>query len=93
MNRDHIDLAFEAWWNELSPEQQVSFDRRSCWLGFLAGGSFATKYVGEQATQIFGIDYTDRAQGQEDDDPTPWCAGCGAMTAEKCDCGPIADHN
>jgi hypothetical protein len=26
-------------------------------------------------------------------DPTPWCAGCGAMIASKCTCGPIAENN
>jgi hypothetical protein len=26
-------------------------------------------------------------------DPTPWCAGCGAMKRKDCDCGPIAENN
>lgn len=26
----------------------------------------------------------------EEEDPTPWCAGCGAMERADCDCGPIA---
>jgi hypothetical protein len=30
---------------------------------------------------------------KEDDDPTPYCAGCGAMTVHHCDCGPIAENN
>lgn len=25
-------------------------------------------------------------------DPTPWCTGCGAMTRERCHCGPIAEN-
>lgn len=29
----------------------------------------------------------------KDDDPSPWCSGCGAMTAKRCKCGPIADNN
>ena len=28
----------------------------------------------------------------EEDDPTPWCAGCGSMTKAGCDCGPIAEN-
>lgn len=28
-----------------------------------------------------------------DNDPTPWCAGCGSMTQAGCDCGPIAENN
>lgn len=26
----------------------------------------------------------------EEDDPTPWCHICGAMTRSRCKCGPIA---
>jgi len=29
---------------------------------------------------------------REEEDPTPWCHGCGAMTAATCDCGPIAEN-
>lgn len=29
----------------------------------------------------------------EEQDPTPWCSGCGSMTQEGCNCGPIADNN
>jgi len=29
----------------------------------------------------------------EDVDPTPWCSGCGAMTQDKCKCGPLADND
>lgn len=25
-------------------------------------------------------------------DPTPWCHVCGAMTKDRCDCGPIASN-
>lgn len=25
-------------------------------------------------------------------DPTPWCSGCGAMRKADCHCGPIADN-
>lgn len=28
----------------------------------------------------------------EEPDPTPYCHGCGAMTKEGCDCGPIAEN-
>lgn len=28
-----------------------------------------------------------------DADPTPWCTGCGSMTKEGCECGPIVDNN
>ena len=28
----------------------------------------------------------------EDFDPTPYCHGCGAMTAKECDCGPYAEN-
>jgi hypothetical protein len=28
----------------------------------------------------------------DDYDPTPYCAGCGAMNASGCDCGPIAEN-
>lgn len=27
-----------------------------------------------------------------DEDPTPWCSGCGAKTKSKCNCGEIADN-
>ena len=27
-----------------------------------------------------------------DDDPTPWCHVCGAMTSKNCNCDPIADN-
>lgn len=27
-----------------------------------------------------------------DDDPTPWCTGCGAKRQQDCHCGPIADN-
>ena len=30
--------------------------------------------------------------GADEYDPTPYCAGCGAMARAKCDCGPIADN-
>jgi len=33
------------------------------------------------------------AEVSEDYDPTPWCLGCGAMTEDRCDCGPICDNN
>jgi hypothetical protein len=26
-------------------------------------------------------------------DPTPWCSGCGSMTARGCHCGPIASNH
>jgi len=26
-------------------------------------------------------------------DPTPWCAGCGAMKKSDCHCGPLADND
>lgn len=26
-------------------------------------------------------------------DPTPWCHGCGAMTRDTCPCGPMAENN
>ena len=29
----------------------------------------------------------------KDDDPTPWCHGCKAMTQDACDCLPIAENN
>lgn len=28
-----------------------------------------------------------------DYDPTAWCIGCGAMSPDRCDCGPIAENN
>lgn len=29
---------------------------------------------------------------QDDTDPTRWCNACGALTREKCHCGPIAEN-
>lgn len=29
----------------------------------------------------------------EDDDPSPYCQYCGAMTEAGCKCGPIADNH
>lgn len=29
----------------------------------------------------------------DDDDPTPWCAVCGAKTPDRCDCGPRAAND
>jgi hypothetical protein len=29
----------------------------------------------------------------ENYDPTPWCAGCGAMKQKDCHCGPIAEND
>lgn len=29
----------------------------------------------------------------EDWDPTPLCAGCGAMLVKQCKCGPLADND
>ena len=34
-----------------------------------------------------------REPGEDDEDPTPWCHQCGAMTRERCDCGPIAEND
>lgn len=28
----------------------------------------------------------------EQEDPTPWCSGCGARHQKDCDCGPIANN-
>lgn len=28
-----------------------------------------------------------------EDDPTPYCSGCGSMTMKGCACGPIADND
>jgi hypothetical protein len=28
----------------------------------------------------------------EDEDPTPWCAGCGARRPRDCHCGPLAGN-
>lgn len=28
-----------------------------------------------------------------DEDPTPWCHACGAITQERCHCGAIADND
>lgn len=28
----------------------------------------------------------------DDDDPTPYCAACGAMSRKDCHCGPIAEN-
>jgi hypothetical protein len=33
-----------------------------------------------------------RAEQEQDEDPTPWCNGCGARRKENCHCGPIADN-
>jgi hypothetical protein len=30
--------------------------------------------------------------GMVDDDPTPWCAACGAKAPKQCHCGPIAEN-
>ena len=30
---------------------------------------------------------------QADEDPTPWCHVCGAMTQPNCHCGPIAESD
>lgn len=51
------------------------------------------------ACEYSGIDEeTYRAHGCpectcDDYDPTPWCHGCGAMTKDKCYCGPTAENN
>jgi hypothetical protein len=29
----------------------------------------------------------------QEEDPTPWCHGCGAMDKDDCYCGPIADNH
>jgi len=29
---------------------------------------------------------------EDEEDPTPYCTGCGAMTESKCKCGPFADN-
>lgn len=29
---------------------------------------------------------------EDDQDPTPWCSGCGSMRKADCDCGPIAGN-
>jgi len=37
-----------------------------------------------------------KASGEEqseEDDPTPYCSGCGSMTMKGCECGPIADND
>jgi hypothetical protein len=34
-----------------------------------------------------------REPGEDDEDPTPWCQHCGAMTRERCGCGPIAEND
>ena len=34
----------------------------------------------------------DAAREGDEEDPTPWCSACGAMTKAKCGCGPIAEN-
>lgn len=35
---------------------------------------------------------SDEVQYDSDDDPTPWCNGCGAMRKSDCHCGPYAEN-
>lgn len=60
-----------------------------CWAD--AGGDMAlyTQLLRERADHPC----TPEQQAGEDIDPTPWCAGCGAMKQKDCDCGPIAENN
>jgi hypothetical protein len=43
------------------------------------------------STATFDDAEFERIQGI-DQDPTPWCSGCGAMKKAQCDCGPIAEN-
>lgn len=40
-----------------------------------------------------GIDAFHAAAKEFTIDPTPWCHQCGAMTEDRCPCGPIAENN
>ena len=53
-------------------------------------GSFKMKeYLKREYPDIWAT--IERLQEQsDDDDPTPWCHGCGAMTKAACKCGPLA---
>jgi hypothetical protein len=34
-----------------------------------------------------------RNRGEVEEDPTPWCHGCGSMTEKDCHCGPICENH
>jgi heme/copper-type cytochrome/quinol oxidase subunit 2 len=42
---------------------------------------------------VLAYEYWYRRRRKPDNDPTPWCHGCGAMKQRDCDCGPIADND
>lgn len=46
----------------------------------------------DQCDDIWAV-LTKAGVPEPDNDPTPWCAGCGSMTQPGCDCGPIAENN
>jgi len=53
------------------------------------------KNFNEFMDQFLGVREREVREGivtPAEDDPTPWCAGCGSMTKSGCDCGPIAEN-
>ena len=54
-------------------------------------------FYNQPTCPVCGEDLNDEVcpcqEEEEEDDPTPYCIGCGAMNSHQCNCGPIADNH
>lgn len=53
-------------------------------------GADLTAWQRYRAEQVY--DLANELENGEEDDPTPWCNGCGAMRESDCHCGPLAQN-
>lgn len=44
------------------------------------------------ANQADALEMARRTEDPADEDPTPWCHGCGAKKKADCECGPLAEN-
>lgn len=56
--------------------------------GYMGGG-----LLDESGNTVFVINCDCPVHFCGDDDPSPYCQYCMAMTKEQCTCGPIADNH
>jgi hypothetical protein len=101
MNKETKKIRLEFVEQCWSPSEDITSVYYDCWD---AGHATAMKDVGELVEVLNRItDWSVASnmkkeilscfiQNQTEKDPTPWCSACGAMRANNCECGPIAEN-
>ena len=52
-----------------------------------------TQFISKELHSISPQELHEWGYFEDDFDPTPWCAACGAQLAKQCKCGPVADND